>query len=136
MRRVRPTLFEEAGGPAGIRRLTEAFYERVFADPTLAVLFRDPGDDHAERLALWLTELLGGPPEHSRTRGGFDVMTAAHHGLRISEAQRQAWVAHMFAACEEIGLSASFRQRFLPHVEGGSTYATRVSWPADQRWPR
>jgi truncated hemoglobin YjbI len=78
-------------------------------------------------MALWLTELLGGPKLHTEVRGGFAVMAAAHHGLRISEAQRQRWVEHMEAACAEIGLSAEFLRRFRPYLDGGSTFALRTS---------
>ena len=125
-----------AGGAPGLERLCVRFYERVLADPLLLPLFRDPGEEHAERLSLWLTELLGGPKAHTEARGGFAVMKGAHHGLRITEAQRSAWAAHMRAACEEVGLDAEFRRRFMPHIEGGSTFAMRVSWPRDQRGPR
>jgi len=133
---VAQTLFELAGGSVAIRRITGAFYERVFTDPLLAPLFRDPGDDHAERLAMWLTELLGGPAEHTASRGGFVVMRGAHVGLRISNEQRQRWVALMFEACRDVGMDDAFMRRFLPYVEGGSTLAQRVSWPGDERGPR
>jgi hemoglobin len=129
-------MYDLAGGAAGIHRLTERFYELVFADELLAPLFREPGDEHAHRLALWLTELLGGPPEHSEQRGGFEVMKGSHLGLEISEAQRSRWVALMEQAAGDTGMSDEFRQRFVPYLEGGSTFAMRVSWPADRIWPR
>jgi hemoglobin len=129
-------MYELAGGAAGIHRLTERFYELVFEDELLAPLFREHGDEHAQRLALWLTELLGGPAEHTEQRGGFDVMKGAHLGLEISEAQRARWAALMERACTETGMSGEFRRRFVPYVEGGSTFAMRVSWPADRIWPR
>ena len=133
---ARRTLFDAAGGGPAIHRLCERFYQLVFVDPLLAPLFRDPGEDHAGRLAMWLTELLGGPAEHTATRGGFEVMRGAHVGLRISEAQRSRWAALMFRACRDVGLDEEFVHDFLPHVEGGSTLAMRVSWPADEIWAR
>jgi len=130
------TLVALAGGEQAIERLCERFYERVFDEPLLLPLFRDPGEEHAGRLALWLIELLGGRPAHTDERGGFAVMAAAHHGLRITEAQRTAWAGHMRAAAEDVELPEEFRRRFMPHIEGGSTFAMRVSWPRDQRGPR
>ncbi len=127
---------ELAGGEPVIERLCVRFYERVFEDPLLVPLFRDPGEDHAGRLALWLTELLGGRPLHTEQRGGFAVMAGAHHGLRITEAQRTAWAGHMRAAADDLDLPVDFRRRFMPHIEGGSTFCMRVSWPKDQRGPR
>jgi hemoglobin len=131
-----PTLYELAGGRLGVHRLCEAFYARVLADPLLLPLFRDPADEHAERLAMWLTESLGGPAEHSAHRGGPAVMEGSHHGLRISEAQRARWASHMRAACADVGMPKAFVDRFRPFVDGGSTFAMRVSHPADQRRPR
>ncbi len=130
------TMYELAGGAPGIHRLCERFYELVFADDLLAPLFREPGEEHAGRLAMWLTELLGGPAEHTQARGGFEVMKGSHLGLEISEAQRARWASLMERACAETGMSRDFQQRFVPYVEGGSTYAMRISWPADRIWPR
>ena len=103
------SLYTLAGGLPALERLTTRFYERVFADPLLLPLFRDPGEEHAERLTLWLAELLGGPPLHTEQRGGFEVMRGVHHGLKITGEQRKAWADHMHAAAEEIGLSVEFR---------------------------
>jgi len=119
-----------------MERLTTRFYERLFSDPVLIPLFHDQGAEHAERLALWLTELLGGPKLHSQERGGFAVMRGAHQGLKITPTQRAAWADHMRAAAEDCELPLEFRQRFLSFIEGGSTFAMRVSWPSDQRGPR
>jgi len=130
------SLFELAGGDAGLRALTERFYERVFEDPVLLPLFQDPGAPHAERLALWFAELLGGPPEHTLARGGYEVMLGAHENLRISEPQRQAWVGQIEQAARDVGLPVEFQRRFRPYVDGGSTLCMRVSWPTDERWPR
>ena len=86
-----------AGGEAaGMRRLTDAFYGLVFADDLLAPLFHDRGDQHADRLAMWLTELFGGPAEHTEHRGGFEVMKGAHQNLQITEPQRARWAELMY----------------------------------------
>ena len=129
-------MYELAGGAAGIRRLTDRFYALVFADDLLAPLFHQHDDHHADRLAMWLTELFGGPAEHSEHRGGFEVMRGAHHDLRITEQQRARWAELMFHAAVEEGLPEEFRRRLVPYIEGGSTFALRVSWPADRRGPR
>jgi hemoglobin len=123
------TLCELAGGPDALHRLAHAFYERVFEDELLLPLFRDPGEAHADRLGMWLVELCGGEPEHTTHRGGFVVMREAHRNLRISEAQRQRWVQLMDETAESLGLSAEFRRRFRPFLDGGSTFALRVSHP-------
>lgn len=130
------SLYELGGGAAGMRRLTDAFYRLVFADDLLGPLFHDHGDHHADRLAMWLTELFGGPAEHTEHRGGFEIMKGAHQNLQITEAQRARWGELMYRASVEAGLSDEFRSRLVPYIEGGTTFAMRVSWPVDRRWPR
>jgi hemoglobin len=129
-------MFELGGGAAGMRRLTETFYRLVFADDLLAPLFHDRSDDHADRLAMWLTELFGGPAEHTAHRGGFDVMKGAHQNLQITEPQRARWAELMYRASIEAELPEEFQRRLLPYIEGGTTFAMRISWPADRRGPR
>ncbi|MSO47684.1 MAG: oxidoreductase [Thermoleophilia bacterium] len=133
-------LYELAGGGPAIKRLSTRFYVLLFADPLLTPLFPEPSqvdpEEHAGRLTLWLIELLGGPPLHTQQRGGFDVMRDAHSGLKISEAQRAAWAGHMRQAAADCQLPEEVQQRLMPFIEGGSTFAQRVSWPVDQRWAR
>ena len=99
-------------------------------------LFHDHGDHHADRLAMWLTELLGGPAEHTEHRGGFEVMKGAHQNLQITEPQRARWAELMYRASVEAGLPDEFRRRLVPYIEGGVDLRDAVSWPADRRWPR
>jgi hypothetical protein len=42
----------------------------------------------------------------------------------------------MFRAAEDVEMPAEFRRRLVPYIEGGSTFALRVSWPVDRRGPR
>jgi len=123
-----PSLYESAGGGPGIRALTDAFYVRAFADPLLRPLFHDPdAPHHAERLAWWFTELLGGPPVHTEQRGGLEVMRSSHTGLGISEEARARWVELMVAATHDVGLDDRFRERFQHYLEMGSNLAMRAS---------
>lgn len=131
-----PTLYERIGGEDAVHRLAEAFYRRVFADDLLRPLFRETGDEHAHRLGLWLSELLGGPAAHTEERGGFAVMAGAHYGLRITPDQRARWVALFRDAAREVGVADDVLRDLGPHLEGGSTYAMRVSFPEPERGPR
>ncbi len=130
-------MYELGGGAAGMRRLTDAFYRLVFADDLLGPLFHDHGDHHADRLAMWLTELLGGPAEHTEHRGGFDVMKGAHQNLQITRAAARAvGRADVPGDRSRPACRTSSGSRLVPYIEGGSTFAMRVSWPVDRRWPR
>ena len=117
------SFIDDIGGPAVVDRLADRFYTRVLSDPLLRPLFRDPDEDHAGRMAWFLTELFGGEPLHSERRGGFSTMVAAHRGLKITEAQRQGWVAHMLAAAEEVGLPPAAMVEYAAYLGQGSRLA-------------
>ena len=120
-------LYDLAGGGERVTALADAFYRRVLADPLLVPLFRDPSEDHAGRMALFLTELLGGPAGHTAERGGPSRMFAAHRGLRIAEAQRARWVEHMTAAVAEVDLHPVVRDALADYVAFGSRAAMSTS---------
>jgi hemoglobin len=124
---MQDTLYELAGGATGVRQLAEAFYRRVFADPIMLPLFHNPNDDHVGRMALWLGEFFGGPPEHSRQRGGFTTLFGVHHRLEISDVQRDHWIMHMLAACEEVHLPSEVIDYFKPHIYFGARAAQGLS---------
>ena len=117
------SFIEDIGGPAVVDRLADRFYAQVLSDPVLRPLFRDPDENHAERMAWFLTELFGGAPLHTERRGGFATMVGAHQGLKITEAQRSAWVAHMLAAAEEVGLPPAAMVEYAAYIGKGSRLA-------------
>jgi hemoglobin len=117
------SLYELAGGEAVIRQLATAFYRRVFDDPVMLPLFRDPDEDHVGRMALWLSEFFGGPDEHTRQRGGFPKVVDVHNHLNISDVQVQHWIAHMLAACREVNMSNEVMSYFTPHIHFGARAA-------------
>lgn len=63
-----PTLYTWAGGAEAFSRLTEAFYAKVVKDDLLAPVFEGLAPEHAEHVALWLTEVFGGPRPTRRPR--------------------------------------------------------------------
>ena len=70
-----PTLLEWAGGPAAIRALIDAFYDRVESDELLSPFF--PGGvsaEHREHVTLWWVEVFGGPPDYTDRLGGYERM--------------------------------------------------------------
>jgi len=120
---MRVSDYERAGGEAGMRRLAEAFYRRVFADPVMLPLFPNLEDDHVGRMALWMAEHFGGPREHSRQRGGFSTTVAVHAVLDISDEQREHWIQHMLAACKEVAFPESVMEHFRPFIYFGAQAA-------------
>src|SRR5262245_8128256 len=75
------TVFEAAGGGAGMLRLAEAWHRRVMADELVAHAFSHGfKDDHTPRLAAYLGEALGGPPVYTERYGDESYVVRIHSG--------------------------------------------------------
>ena len=78
-----PTLFEWAGGLPALTRMTRLLYEKhVPADDLLAPAFAATPPGHAQREAMWLAEVFGGPAGYSQRAGGPAAARRAHAGRR------------------------------------------------------
>jgi hemoglobin len=135
--RAVPTLYEWAGGGPALLRLTEAFYERVRADPVLAPVFAQMPHEHPRHVATWLGEVFGGPPRYTEEHGGYPHMLAKHRGRALTEEQRLRWVQLICAAADAAGLPADpeFRSAFVAYVEWGTRLAVANSQPGAEPPP-
>ncbi len=120
-----PTLYEWAGGAVALRRLTEAFYDRVVTDEVLGPVFAQMGPAHREHVALWLGEVFGGPPRYTEELGGYPAMLKFHIGLDLQAPQRRRWASMIADAADEAGLPADpeYRSAFMAYVEWGTRIA-------------
>src|ERR1700709_1941391 len=120
------SLFDFAGGEAGLDRLEDTFYSRVLADPLLQPLFGAGKPLHVDHLTAFTAESFGGPDRFSRELG-FAHLIAVHRGLHITEEQRRRFVALYLAATGAAGMPADppFREAVREHVEFGSRVATQ-----------
>jgi hemoglobin len=122
------TLFEHAGGEESLRRLEDAFYSSVLADPILKPLFGAGQPQHVDRLTAFTAESFGGPDRFSRDLG-FSHLIDVHRGLHITEQQRQRFVELYMAALDVAAMPSDpdFRDAVLEHVEFGSRVAMQNS---------
>jgi hemoglobin len=102
-------MYEAVGGEATFIALTDAFYDQVAADPLLRPLFPADMGPGKRRLANFLIESFGGPPLWSRERH-FAHLVNAHHRRAFSEAERDAWINHMLAAIDTVGIAGPARR--------------------------
>jgi hemoglobin len=123
------TLLEHAGGESAIRRFVGIFYDRVLADPLLQPVFGKGKPDHVDHLTAFEVETFGGPDRYTKELGGFYRIIAVHRYLKITEDQRQRFVALYMSAADEAGLpsDSSFRQALREHVEFGTHVAMQNS---------
>jgi truncated hemoglobin YjbI len=103
-----PDLFLLLGGTEGCVKLATVFYAEVERDPVLRPLFGKKFLEPVRKLAAYLSQLAGGPPEHSRIRWSLSLREA-HRRFAIGPAERDAWLAAMARALDEAGLQEPAR---------------------------
>ena len=126
-----PTLYDWAGGAEAFERLTAVFYDKVKADDVVGPLFAHMDPGHPRHVAMWLSEVFGGPARYTGERGGYPSMLGHHLHKGITEPQRRRWVNLIQDAADEAGLptDAEFRSAFLAYVEWGTRLALANSQP-------
>ncbi len=103
-------VYEVVGGLPFFEGLVDRFYERVAADPVLLAIYPEPGDlaPARRRLALFLAEYWGGPPDYTEERG-HPRLRMRHFPFGIGAAERDRWLEHMTAAVAEMDPSSRDR---------------------------
>ena len=115
-------LYRAAGGWAGCRQLSEAFYARVGRDPVLRPLF--PGKSlrcAVEAFTAFLAQFLGGPAEDAQDRW-FLSLRESHLRFRIGPRERQAWINHMVEALGDAAIDEPVRRALSALFERSSAY--------------
>src|SRR5262249_24812944 len=78
---VMESVYEAAGGRAGLVRLAQAWHARVMADEVVSHAFSHGfHPEHSERLAAYWAEALGGPPAYSGGCGDQTSVVRMHSG--------------------------------------------------------
>jgi hemoglobin len=126
-----PTLYEWMGGISAISRLLETFYGRVPSDPILAPVFEEMSPAHAEHVAGFIAEVLGGPKSYSAEHGGHPHMIGRHLGRALTETQRKRWLDLLLECADQVGVPADpeFRSAFVAYLEWGTRLAVLNSQP-------
>lgn len=122
------SLFDHAGGNDALHRVEELFYTKVLADPILSTLFRERRPHHVDHLTWFTAESFGGPDRFTRELG-FQHIIDVHRHLKITDQQRDRFVALYLEAIDEAGLpdDESFREAVRSHLEFGSRVAQQNS---------
>jgi len=104
--RVRLTLFAFAGGEPAFRALAAAHHARCLEDPELNHPFshEDQHPQHVERLAAYWAEVMGGPPEYSRSCGDESGVLRMHAGNGDMSDLGERFVACFDRALDDAGL--------------------------------
>lgn len=124
-----PSLAAWAGGGKAFARLFARFYERVREDAVLAPVFAAMDPHHAEHVARFVTEVLGGDKHYSQAGGSHAGMIARHMGRHLTQDQRRRWMALLLDTADELGLAddPEFRASLVGYLEWGSRLAVMNS---------
>ena len=133
-----PSLYEWVGGYEKIEKLMWIFVPKLREDEVLARHFSNLSDDHAPHLAMWFSEVLGGPPLYSEHVGSFRRMQSMHRGRNIKENERRRWISLFQDSCDEAGLpdDAEFRAALDSYLSWGSRRAKENSQKGSERRER
>jgi hemoglobin len=98
------TFYEAVGGAETFRRLIDRFYAGVAEDPVLRPLYPDEDWEEApDRLRMFLEQYWGGPRTYGAQRG-HPRLRMRHAPFAIGARERDAWLARMREALDEIDL--------------------------------
>jgi hemoglobin len=110
------SVYEAAGGSAGLLRLAAAWHSRVMADEEVAHAFSHGfHPEHQERLAAYWAEALGGPPLYTASYGDETFVVRIHSGNGVHEEMDRRGIACFDQAMDDVGLAAEGPLRQVLH---------------------
>jgi len=110
------SVYEAAGGDAGLLRLAEAWHARVMADEVVSHAFSHGFHPrHGERLAAYWAEALGGPAAYSGSCGDETSVVRMHSGNGPHEEMDRRAIACFDLAMDDIGLASGGPLRQVLH---------------------
>jgi len=105
------TIYEAAGGTAGLTRLAAAWHGRVLADEIVAHPFsHGVRSDHVERLAAYWAEALGGPTAYTQRYGDETYVVRMHSCAEPHEEMDRRAIDCFDQALDDVGLTDPVRQ--------------------------
>jgi hemoglobin len=99
------SVYEAAGGSAGLLRLARTWHARVMADEVVSHAFSHGfHPQHDERLAAYWAEALGGPAAYSAAYGDETSVVRIHSGNGPHEEMDRRAIACFDQALTDLGL--------------------------------
>lgn len=110
------SVYDKVGGAATFARLVDVFYARVEADETLRPIFPDDLEPGKRYQYLFLVQLFGGPSDYGEERG-HPRLRMRHAPFTINAEAGEAWLNHMLAAIDEVGIAEPARSEMRRYFE-------------------
>lgn len=112
--------YDLIGGEKGVSELVDRFYDLMDTAPEAEdIRALHPSDlaSSREKLRLFLTGWMGGPPVYVE-RHGHPMLRARHLPFPIGEAERDAWIWCMDRALDETEMPAELREFLRARFRG------------------
>jgi hemoglobin len=127
-----PSFYERIGAEK-VERLVAAFYARVDKDPVIRPLYGKTLICAIRGLTNFMISWLGGPPTYDVPRAR---LRRRHVPFAIDARARDAWLANMKAAVQEVGIPAAEARLLLAHLEfGAQALVNTGGQPRQVRFP-
>jgi hemoglobin len=125
------SVFDAAGGAAGLRRLAAAWHRRVLADEIVGHAFSHGfHPDHTDRLAAYWGEALGGPPAYTAASCGDETsVVRLHSGNGAHEEMDDRAIACFEQALTDAGLTAEPLRTVLGDYFAWATRTSMARYP-------
>lgn len=112
------TIFEKIGGEAGLKTLVDTFYHIMSTDPFAKDCFAThAGRDiahSAEKLTMFLSGILGGPPLYHE-KFGHPRLRMRHFPFTIGEKEASQWLYCMLKAMDEVKIDREIQEQMIPY---------------------
>lgn len=116
------SVYEAAGGDAGLLSLAEAWHTRVLADEVVSHAFSHGfHPQHSARLVAYWAEALGGPTTYSREYGTETSVVRTHSGNGPHEEMDRRAIACFDEPMTDVGLDGRVRTVLLDYVTWATT---------------
>ncbi len=110
------TVYEAAGGEAGLLALARAWHERVMADEIVSHAFSHGfRSDHSERLAAYWVQVLGGPDAYTTRYGDESFVVREHSGNGPHAEMNDRAIACFDQAMSDVGITVDNPVREVLH---------------------
>jgi hemoglobin len=113
------TIYEFVGGEETFRKLVDEFYRRVEADTTLRKMFPADLAPGKEYQFFFLSQYFGGPTTYMEQRG-HPRLRMRHMPFVIDGKARDAWLGHMLASIDHVGIDEPARSAMREYFERAS----------------
>lgn len=131
MTQEQTTVYELVGGAETFKRLVDTFYAKVEADESLRAIFPEDLEPGKRWQYLFLMQYFGGPTEYGEERG-HPRLRMRHAPFPIDAKARDAWLSHMLASIDEIGIIEPARSIMRDYFARAAEFMINRYTPDDE----